>query len=208
MAINKIINLIQQEIQDLVPTLEQFVQDTIQPSVEDCEKLQVQLNDLKDLIAVYKYNKQNKEISPSFNIHAKLSEQQVKEEKQELVAEEIKLAVKIEAEEKSVESIELPQTVTKEVEPTKPVVIPDSKPKELSVPKQALSIGLNDKFRFLNELFSHNNLEYNIALEQLNNLNNWNDTEIYLNSLKSLYGWKGESETTKHLYSIAKQRFI
>src|SRR6478736_519844 len=100
MAIHKVLDKIQQEINELAPTLELFVHDNIQPSVEDCEKLQKQLNDIQESIAVYKYNKQNNELSPSFNIHAKLSAQEAKEEKQAEIANEIKAAIKIAEEEK------------------------------------------------------------------------------------------------------------
>jgi hypothetical protein len=215
MAITKVLGKIQEGINGLAPTLELFVNETIQPSVEDCETLQVQLNTLLENIAVYKYSKQNKELSPSFNIHAKLSAQEIKEEKPEVIEEEVKMAIKIEKDEitQIEEKIELTESLPKQIKvdiipaQTKTEPIPEPIKKEVGAPKNPLIIGLNDKFRFLNELFSQNNLEYNIALEQLNNLINWNDTEIYLNSLKSLYGWKDNNEAAKQLFSLAKQRF-
>lgn len=218
MAIHKILDRIQEQINDLAPTLELFVHDNIQASVEDCEKLQKQLIRLQEDLAIYKYNKLNHELSPSFNIHAKLSQQEIKEEKKESLVEEIKSTIKIEAEEKAAVSEIVPEPfkVITPNEPEKEILISEPVQKETAaplaksentLPKNALIIGLNDKFRFLNELFAQNSLEYNIAIEQLNNLMNWGDTEIYLNSLKTLYGWKDSNEAAKLLFTLSKQRF-
>ena len=68
-------------------------------------------------------------------------------------------------------------------------------------------IGLNDKFRFINDLFVKKADEYNLAIEQLNNLNTYNDCEIYLNSLKKLYGWKDDNEVVNLFYALVKKRF-
>lgn len=191
MASDKILQKIQVQINELAPTLELFVDDTVQPSVEDCETLQKQISILQETLAVYKYHKQSKEISPSFNIHAKLSEKTVIEEKKAEIVQEIKETVKLEKEEK----VEIKKTA------------PEVKEVEIQKPRRALVIGLNDKFRFINELFSQNAAEYNIALEQLNNLVSWHETEIYLNSLKNVYGWRDNTDAIKYFYSLAKKRF-
>lgn len=218
MSIHKLLDKIQEQINDLAPTLELFVHDTIQASVEDCEKLQKQLIQLQEELAVYKYHKLNRELSPSFTLHAKLSQQEIKEEKKENIVEEIKSAIKIEVEEKAAmaDIVAEPVKVTTPAEPEKEITISEPLQKETvtpvvknesTLPKNPLIIGLNDKFRFLNELFAQNSLEYNIAIEQLNNLMNWGDTEIYLNSLKTLYGWKDSNEAAKLLFTLSKQRF-
>lgn len=191
MAADKILQKIQKQIEELAPTLELFVDDNIQPSAQDCEHLQKQLSLLQENIAVYKYNKQNKELSPSFNIHAKLSEKSEQEEKKAEIVQEIKETVKLEKEEK----VEIVQQA--------PQVNQSESPK----PKAPLLIGINDKFRFINELFSQNSSEYNIALEQINNVTSWHEAEIYLNSLKNVYEWKGSDDVVKYFYSVVKQRF-
>ena len=81
MSLEKVLHKIQSQINDLAPTLELFVDETIQPSVDNCEKLQQQLMLLQENLAVYKYNKVNREISPSFSIHAKVSEKSAPAEK-------------------------------------------------------------------------------------------------------------------------------
>ena len=179
-----VLHKLQKQIQELAPVLELFVEQTIQPSVKDCEKLQEQLNQLQESVAVYKYNMIETELSPSFGIHARISE--IEPPSAETTLKPVP---------KKEERTSLTQDAYER---------PDGEPVKSVKP---LTVSLNDKFRFINELFSQNNSEYNIALEQLSGLSNWNDTEIYLNSLKSLYGWKDNSEVVKHLYSLSKNRF-
>lgn len=208
MSIDKVLQRIQTQIEHLTPSLELFVDDNIQPSADDSERLQSQLQLLLETLAVYKYQKKNHEISPSFNIHAKVSEKQISEVPTVTAIPEIKqVVVEQVIVEKTVEAMK-PAEILKPAEPAKPVEpVKVVEKTETEKPKQNLSIGLNDKFRFINELFSQNASEYNIAVEQLNNLRNWNDAEIYLNSLKSLYFWKEHSDVVKHFYSIVKNRF-
>jgi hypothetical protein len=174
MSIEKVLHKIQSQINDLTPTLELFVDETIQPTVDNCEKLQQQLVQLQENIAVYKFNKIDKEISPSFSIHAKVSEKELPKERPEIL---------------------------------QPKIEPKDEEVNESKNTQPMLIGINDKFRFINELFKQNNSEYNIAIEQLNALKNWRDAEIYLNSLRTLYEWKENNEVANLFFSIAKKRF-
>lgn len=196
MAIDKVLGKIQAQIKELAPTLELFVEDTIHPSVKDCEMLQKQLTELQENIAVYKFNKKEKELSPSFNIHAKVSEAKVEPAKQEEIPvikqEEKKTTPVIETNEVIVTANE---NVTKKEEP---------QPEKIIAP---VSFGINDKFRFINELFKQNTPEYNVAIEQLQTLRTWNEAEIYLSSLKSLYEWKDSSEVVIYFYSLIKKRY-
>ncbi|MCE3227565.1 MAG: hypothetical protein K0S32_2116 [Bacteroidetes bacterium] len=177
MALDKVLNRIQLHIKELAPTLELFVDESVQPSVKDCENLQEQLVKLQECLAIYKYQKKEKEISPSFNIHAKVSEKE-------------KTAPVVKAEEE------------------KPKVDPVVSSMEEPVVKASpLAIGINDKFRFINELFKQNAPEYNIAIEQINALKTWADTESYLNSLKDLYEWKPNNEVVIYFYALVKKRF-
>jgi hypothetical protein len=68
-------------------------------------------------------------------------------------------------------------------------------------------IGLNDKFRFINDLFVKKADEYNLAIEQLNNLKTHYDCEIYLNSLKKIYAWNDDNEVVNLFYALVKKRF-
>lgn len=191
MALDKVLNKIQLQIDDLTPVLELFVDASIQPSVDDCEKLQKQLTLIQENLAVYKFHKLNKELSPSFNLHAKVSE---KESQAELLKTSDKLPER--ASNQTFMRIEEPKNETlKEIH------------SDLTKPISPIQIGINDKFRFINELFAQNSSEYNVAIEQLANLITWSDSEAYMSSLKSLYTWKDQSEVVKHFYAIIKKRF-
>ncbi len=193
MSLDKVLQKIQLDIKELTSTLELFFEDTIQPSVQDCEDLQKRLVILQENLAVYKYQKQNKELSPSFNIHAKVSEAKLPEEKiiTPAVAE--------------IKSAPIPEEKPVAQEPVKAVEQTEKPAGHRSLPK--LTISLNDKFRFINELFAQNSSEYNIAMEQFSNLRDWNDAEIYLNSLKSLYSWEDDKEVVTYFQSLIRKRF-
>ena len=179
MAIDKILGKIHQHINELTPSLELFVDESIQPSVADCEALQEKFAELLECVAVYKHYKAERELSPSFNIHARVSEKKVRE-----------------AEKKQVDDAALPEST------------PAGQAHEhVTKTYPAMSVAINDKFRFINELFKQSTGEYNIAIEQINSLHAWQDAELYLNSLKMIYNWKDNSEIVQHLYSLVKKRF-
>lgn len=190
MSLEKVLHKMQSQINEIAPTLELFVDETIQPSVANCEELQKQLCLLQENLAIYKYNKINKEISPSFSIHAKVSEMEKLQPFIETPKEEVKI--------QETEKIEVTPPIAVVVEEVK---ISESK----TIPP--FTVGINDKFRFINELFKQSSVEYNVAIEQLSGLKNWNDTEIYLNSLKTLYDWKDNNDTVVYFFSVTKKRF-
>ena len=74
-------------------------------------------------------------------------------------------------------------------------------------PSKKLEISLNEKFRFINELFQQNATEYGLAIDQLNNCTNWADAESYLLGLKSVYDWKDQNESYKRFRELSKNRF-
>jgi len=184
MGIDKTLQKIKIQIGELSETMQSFVHETIQPSTGDCDKIRHQMNDLLELLSVYKHLKTNNEIEPGFNLHAKVSEKAV-------AIEEIKETVKsthIQA-----EPVASPQ--------------PPAQPASALQRSQPLKIGINDKFRLINELFSQNNSEYSIVMEQLQNLKTWHESEIYLNSLKNVYNWRENSEVVKYFYGLVKKSF-
>lgn len=179
MALEKILLKLREQVRDIVPHLENMDSEAVQPSVSDCEELSKRLLALQEQLAVYKYHKNQKELSPSFSLHAKVSE-----------------AVPPPAEPPpSTEST----AVLKEA-PEHEAPPPSRQPKPLS-------IGVNDKFRFINELFMQNASEYHIAVEQLSGLRTWSEAELYLASLRNLYGWKENSEPVKYFFSAVKKRY-
>lgn len=155
--------------------------------------------------------KEHKDVSPDLNLHLKLMNVPTTEEKaaiiepiKEQVIAPVSIVVKEEA--KPVEEIKAP-VIEKIAEPVaeknQPQVIETPVTKEL--PK--IAININDKFRFINELFASNATEYNIAIEQINAVDNLPELNNYLNGLKSIYEWKDDNEVVKNLFALAQKRF-
>jgi hypothetical protein len=190
MSLDKILGKMQVQIEELAPTLELFIEDSIQPSVSDCDNLQAQLIKLQENIAIYKYYKQERELSPSFNIHSKVSEKNIT------------------VEPKSDDGLSKKESGHNNQEEKKSDIKETKNEKPVTKNYTPVAIGINDKFRFINELFKQNAPEYNIAIEQLNVLHSWNEAEVYLNSLKNIYNWKDNSEVVHLLYSMVKKRFM
>jgi hypothetical protein len=67
-------------------------------------------------------------------------------------------------------------------------------------------IGLNDRFRFVNELFGGNSNEFNTAINQLNGINSMEDAEDYLDRLEELYNWDKSGKTFEDFYSLIKRK--
>jgi len=193
MPLDKLLNKLKTQVKELSPTMELFADETIHPSVKDCDQFKEQLIALQESLAIYKFHKLDKEISPSFNIHAKVSEKEIE------VIKPIINDIKEEIKEPVIEKIVEPKIIHTTTQ--------DKDDKHQPVHYKKLNIGLNDKFRFINELFKQNNTEYNVVLEQLNTLKSWNECEFYLNSLKDVYEWKDTDDTVKYFYSLAKKRF-
>lgn len=120
--------------------------------------------------------------------------------------------------------------VIADVEPSLPATEPIAEPKveiETIVPEVAeinntvpeqtkpveektfptLVISINDKFRMINDLFSGNANEYNIAIEQINTVNTLDDAMIYIKGLKDIYMWKEEHEMVKKIIALTQKRF-
>jgi hypothetical protein len=191
MSIDHTLSKLQSIIHETLPNLELFVDSNIQPSSKDCENLQQQLFHLQEHLSVFKHLKTNKEISPSFGIHSKVSDS---------------LASNPEV---ITEAVTKPEVLVEPVKIVTPPVtenIPETKTEPKKESKE-MEISLNQKFQFINDLFDQNATEYAHAVSQLNDCSNWADADSYLLSLKSAYNWKDSSESYKRLKEIAKKRF-
>lgn len=202
MAVDKLLSRIRTCIQDLTPALDSFREENTQPGVEECAQLQKRAHELLELVGAYKYTKFEKEISPSFNLHARISET-AENIKQTIVPQPDKAPEPV-PEKPAAPAPEPPKAESKEKSPEPSQAKNGNGNGRTTKP---LFIGINDKFRFINELFAHNDAEYNIAVEQLSNLKAWPETELYLASLKNLYGWKETHDAVKYFYSVVKRRF-
>lgn len=70
-----------------------------------------------------------------------------------------------------------------------------------------LRIGINDKFRFIKELFEESTQEYTIAINQVNQIDEENEAIRYVDSLKDIYRWKDEDPCYSDFIQLIKQRY-
>ena len=68
-------------------------------------------------------------------------------------------------------------------------------------------IGINDKFLFVNELFSGSMEKYNKSIENLNDLKTLNGAMIYLNELKIELQWNSSNEAYQKLTELVRRKF-
>lgn len=201
------------------------------PNTQYAEQLHHCLNQSNKLVAAYTVLKEQKEVSPELDLHLKLMSveapkpeplvekkpEPVPEKKPEVkteepIREEAKPEVKPEVlpvvEEKKQIVPEPPVTpeTEKVPEPIRTVTPLVSTPAaHKDIPK--LTVSINDKFRLINELFASNANEYNIAIEQLNNVGSKEEADTYLKGLKSIYHWDEENEMVKRLAAMNQKRF-
>lgn len=70
------------------------------------------------------------------------------------------------------------------------------------------SIGINEKFAFINELFDGDLNSYNEAIDNLNNSSNYQNAQTILETdLSSKYDWNSESDAFQKLKSLVERRF-
>lgn len=69
------------------------------------------------------------------------------------------------------------------------------------------SIGINDKFLFINELFDGNLRIYEEAIQKLNSSLTIAQTDLLLLDLKIVYNWDSESPTVKKFVELVRKKF-
>ena len=200
------------KLDELKTAIERFEKHT-PPSTAYAEQLHTAINEANKLISAYVVLKEQKDVSPDLNLHLKLMN--VTAAQQE-VKEQVKAEIQVEKlEAKEMPNVELLQPMA-EVKPIavnatpvvekKSVEIVFEKPEIKTYPK--LAINLNDKFRFINELFAGNTNEYNIAIEQLNNVDSMDEANAYIKGLKSIYNWDDNHEMVKNMNGLIQKRFV
>lgn len=71
------------------------------------------------------------------------------------------------------------------------------------------SIGLNQKFLFMNDLFEGENQKYKEAIETINNFSAFIEAEEYINNnLKYKYNWDVDGVSTQKFMDLIKRRFL
>jgi hypothetical protein len=198
-------DILLKQIHERIGQLEEKIRDfraALKPDSTQADSLNDEAQKLVRLLGAYTFISQQHELSPRLDLHLKVAEKiqdiPVAEKKQEPVQPEIKPPVQPE-----VKADIRPEPVKEPVQQTIVLETP-VKPASTTSP---LQIGINDKFRFINELFKSNAVEYGIAVEQINAITNWNDTLVYLNGLKNIYSWQEDHEMVKKLFELSKKRF-
>lgn len=69
------------------------------------------------------------------------------------------------------------------------------------------TIGINDKFLFINELFDGNMRIYDEAIQKLNDCTTIAQSDLLLLDLKIVYNWDSESPTVKKFVEIVRRKF-
>lgn len=69
------------------------------------------------------------------------------------------------------------------------------------------SIGLNQKFLFMNDLFEGENNAYNDAIDKLNNFSSMDDAKNYLLSLGTKYGWDLDHSSVSQFTELVERRY-
>jgi hypothetical protein len=69
------------------------------------------------------------------------------------------------------------------------------------------TIGINDKFLFINELFDGNMRIYDEAIQKFNACNTMAQADLLLLDLKIAYNWDSESPTVKKFVELVRRKF-
>lgn len=183
-------------LSDLKNTIEKFESDP-SPDTQYAEQLYLALQKSNKLTSAYMVLREQKDISTDFNLHMKLMavpsgiEQHTPEVGPEKPPVQLQESMQAEA-----------TPITTHVHHTEEELFP----KKGAHTRPSLSININDKFRFINELFKGNTAEYNIAIEQLNAIGTLEDATTYLKGLKTIYTWDDNHEMVKKLVTLIQKR--
>jgi hypothetical protein len=69
------------------------------------------------------------------------------------------------------------------------------------------SIGINEKFQFINQLFEGNMKEYTVAIDQINSFTSLAEAESYLANLEEVYKWKEDNQVAGGFKELVERRF-
>lgn len=70
------------------------------------------------------------------------------------------------------------------------------------------SIGINEKFLFINELFEGSNASYNEQIDKLNTSGSISQARSIIDSLIAKYNWDTSQEIVKKLLNLVERRFL
>ena len=144
----------------------------------------------------------------------------------EMKADEVVEPVKEkETKEKVVEAVTLPEEKKEEIKVKKKPVIVEEEPQtlfdfmeekpsiqdkfnHLKIDDIRKAIGINEKFRFINELFKGDMNEYNESIDNLNSFTSLAEAEKYLLTYKIRYEWDEDVEAYKEFMNLVERRYL
>lgn len=187
-----------QQLEELKKAIAAFEQQD-NHSADDTEHLLKQVEQLYRRLSVYQHSVKSSSTASELDVHLKIIQAVEKKE-------EAKIEVKPSEQETPQVKLEIPEI--KEIPKQEVKEPPVEKQQEtVTVNVKKVELGINDKYRVINELFGQQQAEFNAALQQLNSIETWSSAETYLNSLKSVYNWKNDDPLVKTFYSLVQKRF-
>ncbi|MBI4947171.1 MAG: hypothetical protein HY840_12320 [Bacteroidetes bacterium] len=69
------------------------------------------------------------------------------------------------------------------------------------------SIGINEKFQFINELFDGNMKEYTVAVDQINSFPSLAEAQSYIANIEGVYKWLPDNQIAESFKELVKRRF-
>jgi hypothetical protein len=70
------------------------------------------------------------------------------------------------------------------------------------------SIGINQKFLFMNDLFEGENTVFNNAINRLNSCGNGDEAKTVLTEYSVKYGWSNDSERVVQFFELIERRYL
>jgi hypothetical protein len=70
------------------------------------------------------------------------------------------------------------------------------------------TIGFNDKFSFIQNLFAGNDAAYKMAIDQLNSFTTKTEAEQLLHSLSNQHKWNDAEEVAEHFKELINRKFL
>lgn len=69
------------------------------------------------------------------------------------------------------------------------------------------SIGINERFQFINELFEGNMKEYTVAIDQINSFSSLSEADSYITKLEEVYKWPSDNQIMVNFKELVERRF-
>jgi len=179
-------------LQDLKKVIEDFEKHH-SPSSSIAEQLHYAITQTNKFVSTYLVLNEHKEISSEIEAH--LTKTHVVSDAKVIEVEKGKIE----------ETLVMTEEQNVVLEPILTLEIKSEEIERVNHPK--LNININDKFRLINELFSGNANEYQMAIEQLNATTNLHEANVFLNGLKDIYAWKEDNELVKSFMNLVAKRF-